>query len=225
MPNTGIMVATALGGGILLWSGINNKGVLATARDILQGTKPVPGAKQSFTLGASNGSAAGTGGVPAAGTAATSSAIANTALSYVGSRYVWGGAGGTVKGVDAGTDCSGFCNMVIGRDHGLAIPGYPPGAYSGAAHGPATGGWLLWSGVTAVTAAELQPGDLLVWPTHMGFALGGGQMVSALDTNDGVKVTTIAGGTPPGEPVFCKRLASVTPAAGTGAPDTAAYLG
>jgi cell wall-associated NlpC family hydrolase len=225
MPDkTGIMIATALGGGILLWSGINNKGVLATARDLLQGKKPIPGAKQSFSVGL-NGS--GTAGSAASGTAPTTtdSNIANTALKYDGNRYVWGGSPGTAQGVDAGTDCSGFCNMVIGRDLGMAIPGYPPGAYTGAAHGPATGGWLLWSGVASITAKELQPGDLLVWPTHMGISLGGTQMISALDTNDGVKITSIAGGTPTGEPVFCKRLMNVTPSTGKSAPNPGKFFG
>jgi hypothetical protein len=55
---TGVMIAAALGGGILLWSGLNNKGVLASARDLVQGNKPAAGGKQSFSIGL-NGSTTG----------------------------------------------------------------------------------------------------------------------------------------------------------------------
>jgi hypothetical protein len=40
----------------------------------------------------------------------------------------------------------------------------------------------------------------------MGFALGNNQMISALDTNDGVKVTSIPDGSPTGEPLSVRRL-------------------
>jgi cell wall-associated NlpC family hydrolase len=60
--------------------------------------------------------------------------------------------------------------------------------------------------VTSITQAEMQAGDLVVWQTHMGIWLGNGQMISALDTNDGVKVTSLADGSPTGEILFPKRL-------------------
>lgn len=207
MPDkTGIMIGTALGGAVLLWSGINNKGVLSTARDLLQGTRPAPGPAQSFNVNL--GSLGGSGGTSAApGT--TDSGVANDALKYNGNRYVWGGVPGTTVGHNNGTDCSGFCNMVVGRDLGQPIPGYAAGAYKGQSHGPATGAWLLWSGVSAIQQSELQAGDLLVWQTHMGIYIGNGQMISALDTKDGVKITDIKNGSPKAEVLFPKRLKTV----------------
>ena len=212
---TGIMIATALGGGILLWSGINNKGVLTTTRDLLQGNKPTPGPQQSFNvnLGALGNAGYSTSDVPGA----SNSAVVSDALKYNGNRYVWGGVPGTTVGANNGTDCSGFCNMVIGRDLGQPIPGYAAGAYRGSSHGPPTGAWLLWSGVKGIDKASLVPGDLLVWQTHMGIYIGNGQMISALDTKDGVKITSIPGGSPTGEVLFPKRLlglSGVTPAVG-----------
>lgn len=68
---TGIMIATALGGGLLLWSGISNKGVLTSARDLLQGNKPVAGATQSFSV---NLGSLGGSGAAATTTAATGAA-------------------------------------------------------------------------------------------------------------------------------------------------------
>jgi cell wall-associated NlpC family hydrolase len=105
--------------------------------------------------------------------------------------------------------------MVVGRDLRQPIPGYGPGAYTGATHGPNTLSYLLWGGVVTISRSELQAGDLLVWQSHMGISLGGDQMISSLDTKDGVKVTSIEGGSPAGEVLFCKRLtglSGVTPA-------------
>lgn len=75
---TGIMIATALGGGLLLWSGISNKGVLTSARDLLQGNKPVAGPNQSFgvNLGSLGGTAASTGNTAVQGAQLSPSASA-----------------------------------------------------------------------------------------------------------------------------------------------------
>ena len=51
-----------------------------------------------------------------------------------------------------------------------------------------------------------QAGDLCVWQTHMGIAVGGGQMVSALNERLGTRVTTISGGAPGGEVLFVRRI-------------------
>ena len=66
------------------------------------------------------------------------------------------------------------------------------------------------AGVQSVSRAQLQPGDLCVWQTHMGIYVGGGQMISALDPAQGTMVTTIADGSPAAEILFCKRLRAVT---------------
>lgn len=193
----GIPVAVIVSGGILVWSGVYNQSLTNTLGSILTGQKPSPGPQVVNQVS----------GAPAGAPGASSSTVANTALKYAGSRYVWGGAPGTAAGVDQGTDCSGFVNMVVGRDLGLAIPGYGAGKYNGSTHGPTTLSYLGWGGVPGITRAQLQAGDLVVWQTHMGIALGGDQMISALDTQDGVKVTSIENGSPTGEVLFCKRLA------------------
>jgi cell wall-associated NlpC family hydrolase len=184
-------------GGVLVWSGINNVTITATLTSLLKGTAPTPGPAAQLV--------SSTGGTTA-GTPQTSSALANDALRYVGHPYLYGG----YYTDPAGWDCSSFMNYVVGHDGGMPIPGYAAGAYTGTSHGPATGNWLLWNGVTGISQSELQPGDLLVWPTHMGMYIGGGQMVSALDPTDGTKVTTIANGSPTGEPMFCKRLTGLS---------------
>jgi cell wall-associated NlpC family hydrolase len=141
-------------------------------------------------------------------TGGTNSEIANDALKYVGGKYVWGGAVSTAKGSQPMSDCSGFVNAVLGRDLGKAIPGYAAGQFNGGSHGPSTLSYLAWSGATTVSggASAAQAGDLLCWASHIGIALGGGQMVSALDTADGVKQTDIPGGSPTGEPLTVRRV-------------------
>lgn len=196
----GLPVAVVAVGGLLVWSGIYNQSLTNALGAILKGQKPAPGPQVSTQVNVSSSGAPGT----------TSSAVANDALKYAGNRYVWGGAPGTTVGTDNGTDCSGFVNMVLGRDLKQPIPGYAAGTYTGASHGPTTVSYLLWGGAKAIPQSQLQPGDLLVWETHMGIALGGGQMISSLDTRDGVKVTSIQGGSPAGEVLFCRRLTGLS---------------
>jgi cell wall-associated NlpC family hydrolase len=207
-----------IAGGVLMYSGIQNVTIQNVLGSLAKGTVPPKGPAEQFaTVPASAPTAPG-----AVGT--TNSAIANTALKYVGNRYVWGGAPGTAKGVDAGTDCSGFVNMVVGRDLGMAVPGYAAGQYNGSTHGAPTGGWLIWGGVTGIAQSQMQPGDLVVWQTHMGIWIGNGQMVSALDTQDGVKVTSLADGSPTGEVLFPKRLTGLSGTLPTGTGNAPATL-
>jgi len=111
---------------------------------------------------------------------------------------------------------------VIGHDLGLAIPLYAAGTYTGADHGPPTGAWLLWGGATTIghDASVAQPGDLCVWQTHMGIAIGGGQMVSARSAtaDPPTGVGAIAHGGPAGQQLFVRRLNARTssPAGGGG---------
>jgi cell wall-associated NlpC family hydrolase len=124
-------------------------------------------------------------------------AIASDAIGYVGrARYVFGGAPGTQKGVDAGTDCSGFVSMVLCRDLGIAIPGFAAGAYSGSQHGPVVSDYIAWSGATTLGKNESPvAGDLVCYApdTHIGIATSAVDFVSALNPSLGVAVTEIAG--------------------------------
>lgn len=90
---TGIMIATALGGGILLWSGMSNKGVLTSARDLLQGNKPAPGPAQSFglNLGTLGGSSSSMPGVTAPGLVSASVAQAQANARLQAAAYGWTG--------------------------------------------------------------------------------------------------------------------------------------
>lgn len=101
--------------------------------------------------------------------APSASGVVGTALQYVGYPYAWGGT------TPAGFDCSGFVQYVFAQ-HGISLP------RTSDAQGA--------SGRT-VSAAEAQPGDLVVSPGHIGIYTGGGQMVHAANYSDGVKVGPI----------------------------------
>lgn len=125
--------------------------------------------------------------------------IASDALRYRGAGYVFGGV------PDHGIgqwDCSSFVNWVVGNDLSMAIPGYSAGTYHGQAHGPVVLDWATWTGATTVPGPPTS-GDLCVWPGagaagHIGIAISGTQMISALDTKDGTIVTPIVGYGPAG---------------------------
>lgn len=200
MPLSAAPVAYCVVGGLVLYSGIKGATIADTVGAVLSGNLTV---KDTETISVDNGSGAGDSVSPTG----SPNSIVSDAMTYNGDRYVWGGIPGTVKGQNNGTDCSGFVNMVVGRDLGLPIPGYPAGKYNGNSHGPVTQVWLLWDGAKTISLKDAQPGDLACFQTHMGIFIDAGQhFISSLDTKDGVKVTTVAGGTPGGEKLYVRRL-------------------
>lgn len=208
-------LAAVITGGVFAWSGLMNKKITQTLQDILTGTKPVPGPGSADFAGVDNTGA----GTVSTGGSASGDAIASDALRYQGHCYQFGGAPGTDG--SGCWDCSSFCNWVIGHDFGLAIPGFPAGKYTGTSHGPPTIAWLASIGTltTHISRNQVRPGDLFVWQTHMGIALGQNSMISAENPLSGTAVAT--GNVDqfmPGEVLVCLRLkASVsTPAPGLG---------
>lgn len=96
-----------------------------------------------------------------------------TALSYHGIPYVWGGAS------PAGFDCSGL-TMYVYAQHGVDLPHHAASQYM--------------MGV-AVDPTSLQPGDLVFFGSpvhHVGMYIGGGYFVHAPHTGDFVKVSRLA---------------------------------
>lgn len=196
----GLGLAALAAGGLLTYSGITGKGVLSGVQGLIQGKAPATAAAANPITGQA---AVGITGPTPPG---SDPAIAQDALKYVGAGYVWGGA--PANGI-GNWDCSSFVNWVIGHDLGRAIPLYKAGTYTGANHGPPTTVWLAWTGATTLShkASDAQAGDLCIWQTHMGIAIGGGRMVSArsASSNPPTGIDTIAGDIP-GELLFIRRL-------------------
>jgi cell wall-associated NlpC family hydrolase len=205
VPIKGGYLIAAGGGAILLWSGIRGKSWSSVLRAVVTGKDPrtsltaYPITTSQAAFAADSGGFGG-GNFPGS---ASGSAIVSDAMTYNGLPYVWGGVPGHGKG---NTDCSGFVNSVVGRDLHMAIPGYKAGTYHGQSHGPVTSMWWAWNGATTIPANQGQAGDLAVWWTHMGILIDSTHMISALDTKDGVKVTTIQGGAPALEKLRIRRL-------------------
>lgn len=112
-------------------------------------------------------------------TSTNTSGVVSTAQSYLGSKYVSGGAS------PSGFDCSGFTQYVYGQC-GISI--------SRTSSAQASNG-------TAVSKSELQPGDLLLFTYyggssigHVGIYVGDGQFIHAANANRGVVYDTINSG-------------------------------
>jgi cell wall-associated NlpC family hydrolase len=183
MPINGVALTSVAAGSILLWSGVKGWNVTRTVGEIITGQTP-KGSEENILVSASSSSSSSAVG-------STNSAMANDALSYAGHGYTYGGAPG--KDGKSNWDCSSFINWVVGHDGKRAIPGYSAGQYNGTVHGPPTGSWGVWPGLKHIKLADLQPGDIIVWVGHMGMCVGTNQMISALNSKLGTKVTPIAG--------------------------------
>lgn len=102
--------------------------------------------------------------------------VVETAKSYIGSSYVYGGSG------PSSFDCSGFTSYIY-KQYGVSLNRTAAGQYSNG---------------TAVSKDELQPGDLVMFGksgiNHVGIYIGGGQMVHAANPSRGVTTDTINSG-------------------------------
>ena len=114
------------------------------------------------------------------------SAIVDTAKSYLGVRYVYGGAS------PSGFDCSGF-TMYVYQQHGYSLP-----------HS-ATSQWQSGLGTKVWSIGALQPGDLVFFNdpsrnagkacSHAGIYIGDGQFIhSSSSSIGGVIVSSLTSG-------------------------------
>ena len=99
-----------------------------------------------------------------------------TALSHLGTRYVYGGASA------GGFDCSGF-TMYIFAQVGVKLP---HGATSQLSYG------------ASVSRSELQPGDLVFFQdygavaSHVGIYIGGDQFIHASSSSGNSRCVTVS---------------------------------
>ncbi len=119
-------------------------------------------------------------------------AIASNAVNDVGHAYALGGAPGT--NFQNPWDCSSAVSKWLGHDFGLRLPGSSKPGYDGSSHGPGSWQYISWSG--AKTVSTPSAGCLVIWPGmgaagHIGIAVSGSQMVSALNPALGTRVTDI----------------------------------
>lgn len=141
-----------------------------------------PGTRFAATLDRALGAAGGLGATGLRSLAdpnaapASGSAVVDTALTFQGVPYQWGGES------PDGFDCSGLVQYVFDR-HGIDLPRV--------AKDQARAG-------TPVAASDLRPGDLVFFGSpvdHVGISAGGNKMVVAPKTGDVVRVQTFDPGT------------------------------
>lgn len=94
--------------------------------------------------------------------------IANYALQFIGNPYVYGG-----NSLTNGIDCSGFVQQVYAH-FGYSLP--------------RTSDSQAGCGI-AVSASELQPGDLVCYSGHIAIYIGNGKIVHASSRKTGIKIS------------------------------------
>jgi cell wall-associated NlpC family hydrolase len=128
--------------------------------------------------------------------------VTDEALTFAGKvPYVFGGWSPVT-----GWDCSGFAANILGIHFGLILPEMKV-PYTGQEHGPDAASYRHWDQAVKIDGDKNAiAGDLLIWDTHIGFALDNYYMLSALNETYGTAVTPIAGFGPAGEGYGVHRL-------------------
>ena len=120
---------------------------------------------------------------PAPSNGSVGSQIAATAMKFRGYKYVYGGT------TPSGFDCSGFTSYVY-RQYGISLPRTSGG--QGAAG-------------RSVSRSEIQAGDILAFPGHVGIYIGNGNMVHASNPTRGVVVDNVFSGYYSGRLISIRR--------------------
>lgn len=155
---SGVGLLTAVGGNVVLLSGLNGATIADTLRAVLKGDPPPRAEKFGQLAGA-----AVVAGAPPAGGTTRGNAVAAMALGYIGVPYVWMGED------PSGWDCSGFVTWILVQN-GLQLPSN---------HHTVAAQFYVWSGAVTIPRAQCAPGDLVCWPSHIGIAASNTEMVHA----------------------------------------------
>lgn len=174
---SGVAVALATAGGVLLYAGFQGLNPVEALKDITSGkTKALEPSSVSFT----NDPTSLGGAVPAAWTGDVSSGglgarIAGAAMTHKGEKYSQ-----TRRWEQGYSDCSSFVGKSL-KDVGITPPG-----------GSVTGSYLVWGKLKTVPKSAIQTGDLLCGSGHIAIALSPTHAIGQQNRRQNVKTDTIA---------------------------------
>lgn len=180
MAVSGLAVALATAGGVLLVTGVRNVSVVDGLRDILSGKPPGgtpktgPSLKETRTRIDDLLVTGELGSVFPSGTPGTElgAKIVAVARQQLGKPYLWGAAG------PLHFDCSGlvsYCLKAVGADDKRRV----------------TTEYLVWSGAQTIDKTQAAAGDLACWVGHIGILTSQGTMIHAPHPGTVVKEATI----------------------------------
>lgn len=145
----------------------------STGSDATTGSSSSTGSSTSTGSSSSTSSSSSTGSSSSTSSSSSTAsgsgqAVADYACQFVGNPYVWGG-----ESLTNGADCSGFVKAVYAH-FGVSLP---HSSYS------------LRSVGYAVSASEMQPGDIVCYEGHVAIYIGGGAIVHAASASTGIKIS------------------------------------
>lgn len=174
---SGVAVALASAGGVLLYAGFQGLSPIAALKDITGGkTKALVPGTVSFTNDPSNLGQGGIGVIPAdwSGSSALGGRIVTAALAHRTERY------SQAKRWEAGySDCSSFVGKAL-KDCGITPPG-----------GSTTMSYRTWTQLRTVPRDSVQPGDILSGSGHVAIAVDGQRAIGQQNSRQNVRLDSI----------------------------------
>jgi hypothetical protein len=175
---SGVAVALATGGGVLLYAGFQGLNPLQALKDITSGqTKELAGSQVSYTRDLSRiggGVAQASTGGGSVGSGAHPE-IAQAALRHRDEKYSQ-----TKRWAPGYSDCSSFVGKSL-KDVGITPPS-----------GSVTSSYLTWRQLKTISRAEIGAGDLLCAGGHIAIALSPTTAIGQQNGRQNVRVDTIS---------------------------------
>lgn len=172
---SGVAVALATAGGVLLYAGFQGLDPVQALKDITSGkTKELQPSNVSFvndptSLGQGGGVIAADYGGSGVGGKIVAAAMTHRSERYSQAR----------RFQDGYSDCSSFVGKAL-KDVGITPPA-----------GSVTGSYLAWNKLKTVPKSQIQPGDLLCGPGHIAIAVSSTTAIGQQNGRQNVRVDDI----------------------------------